>query len=101
MAADSEFVTGQHPQRLPDALSAVSERIDALEGHMAQLLIRQQQERVVPEGDDQVDSASDPGRVVRPDLHFDDDDRDGFDERFTAFTASTDVDERSRNWLLG
>ncbi|NNK91029.1 MAG: hypothetical protein HKO87_01230 [Acidimicrobiia bacterium] len=71
----------------------MSNRIDALEGHLAQLLARQRQG--LPASD-----AS--GRIVRTDLQFDDaDDTDGFDERFTTFTDSTEIDEQSRNWLLG
>jgi len=75
----------------------VSERIDALEGHLAQLLARQRQglpASSIPE-------RNESGRIVRSDLQFDEvDDQDGFDQRFTTFTDNTEVDERSRNWLL-
>ena len=83
------------PDGFHDPLAGVSERIDALEGYLAQLLVRQRQGE--PEGNGS-------GRIVRPDLQFGDadpDDADGFDERFTMFTDSTEVDEQSRNWLLG
>ena len=101
-------------------LDGVSQRIDALEGHLAQLLARQRQglplgpaeaspaprspairyetPSKAPENGDAGSVGA--GRIVRPDLHFENDDADGFDERFNAFTDSTDVDERSRNWLL-
>lgn len=111
-----------HPDgtRLP--LSDVSDRIDALEGHLAQLLARQRDR--LPASDPSTRSGAAPvagpseasssqtgrgdasagatsGRIVRSDLQFDEvDDADGFDERFTTFTDNTDVDERSRNWLL-
>ncbi len=84
----------------------VSERIDALEGHLAQLLARQRQG---PPAMGAASAATVPpraepdrsGRIVRAELQFDDDDAvEAFDERFTAFTEATEVDERSRNWLL-
>lgn len=77
-------------------LRDVSERIDALEGHLAQLLARQRQGLPAAGSSGR---ASD--RIVRTDLQFDEvDDHDGFDQRFTTFTDNTEVDERSRNWLL-
>lgn len=81
------------PDGFHDPLAEVSERIDALEGHLAQLLARQRQGEP---------ARTEPGPIARPDFQFDDsDDADGFDERFTVFTDSTEVDEQSRNWLLG
>ena len=125
--ADVECVT----EARPSALTGVGERIDALEGHLAQLLARQRDATAVPPTTDNAtnkttsnttsDKASAPiawtggpevapvvdtrgdvnGRIVRSDLQFDsDDDPDGFDERFSAFTDATEVDERSRDWLL-
>lgn len=98
-----------HP--LSDPLSDVSERIDALEGHLAQLLARQREGLPAPDLSGHasagvagavaggVEGRSD--RIVRSDLQFDEvDDHDGFDQRFTTFTDNTEVDERSRNWLL-
>ena len=81
------------PEGFHDPLSEVSERIDALEGHLAQLLARQRQGEP---------TRLEPGRSAGPDFQFEDsDDSDGFDERFTVFADNTEVDEQSRNWLLG
>lgn len=104
--ADAEIVT--EPQ--PSALTGVSERIDALEGHLAQLLARQRGSTppssvpTTPAASDQ-EGGLDPrgdvgGRIVRADLQFDGNDPEEFDERFTAFTDATEVDEQSRDWLL-
>ena len=107
ISADAETVTEQQPT----ALNGVSERIDALEGHLAQLLARQRGSNPAAPAPRPATPASsqgaatvdenESGRIVRADLQFDaDDDPDGFDERFTAFTDATEVDERSRDWLL-
>ena len=108
IAADSEIVT--KPQ--PSALTGVSERIDALEGHLSQLLARQRGSEPPSSGPQTParsggqEPGADPdddgsGRIVRAALQFDgNDDPEGFDERFTAFTDATEVDERSRDWLL-
>lgn len=80
-----------------DTLAVVSDRIEALQTHAAALLAYQKQSlEVSPEPS--------PLVVVQRETPMEAvlDDADGFDERFSNFTASEEShDETSRRWLLG